>query len=1143
MGIESVITLQITMESTPSHNAFHYHILQDGRVIASNQSLSQTDTEAVYDVSRRYAMLFELFDTPALSNKAQEQLGKKLFKLWLATTWDKIKIPAGFRRILVIASDMPDVLNLPWELMLPPDGDFLGVNPLFSIRRQPNMKELSKFNGDYRARPLRLLFMACAPLDQNPLDYDFEEDSLLKVISGDVIFDSCDMGTFDELRQKVTQLQPHVIHLTGHGFIGKMCPKCKELNDPSDLSCRICTASLTGIKAHGYFAFEDETGNADWRSSKEIGRRLAGSGVQCAFISGCQTGEAPLGEAVAGICQGLVSKEIPFAIGWAAPIADTLATQFAHIFYEALAAPRDVDYALNQARQFIWDICIKQGDPSWTLPVLYSATDQGLIFDPDLRKPAELPARATIVQQPLPGMTEGFAEHFVGRRREQQKILPALRNGTIQALILTGIGGSGKSSLATKIALKLKAEGYNLIPISSSRDYPLNAASLLDACRVAFYQAAAKYSAIGDETKSRRLEAECHILDNPKLAVEARLKNIVATLNNDQFLLILDNFESNMDENSRTILDQELAVFYSYLLVNLSGYSRVIITSRYLPADQNNQLPKVKEYQLEDISEAEFIKILRRDEVVDQRFRSKELPLGLFQRLYRTFGGTPRFLLQMRNVIREMKPNDLEAELSSMKIPEDAEEGVLQKIRDKYFESIFIPRLYRYLSPNSQKALSKAAVFDIAINLNGLAVVTGEAKEKLVSIVREWQDRAFIYMEIEKEYSEPRKLAVYGLLRGWLLNQLGSDERKQAHQAAGDFLQAVEKHDKGKSLGLNWGLLLFENRNQYILAGNFDQARLLTDKISRLLEVRGLFDIILSLNKELFEFDKHPSTMTWIGRSCSELCDYDGAREWYQKGLDAAKDDPIERSIALQGLASIDIAEGNYKEAQKKLICALEIRRESGKEEDEADIWSQLGVIDLNNKNFPEAMEEFNRSLHIRRKFGKESRVPNCLYHLAIINDELGNKDEADKLLKEALEICLQIGDRHTESVIYYELADRCLEQGDLINASSNLLKALNVLQQLIGDIAGEAAIWHRMAVLLKKQGKMDDSIKFLAISYYLNDKIGHEKKEHSKRSLLKAASQLEYSQEQLNEIIQECANSYQRDKGRSLLEAILIKA
>jgi hypothetical protein len=43
-------------------------------------------------------------------------------------------------------------------------------------------------------------------------------------------------------------------------------------------------------------------------------------------------------------------------------------------------------------------------------------------------------------------MKEGYAEHFVGRRREQQRLLPALRSGDLQVVIITSLGGSGKST-------------------------------------------------------------------------------------------------------------------------------------------------------------------------------------------------------------------------------------------------------------------------------------------------------------------------------------------------------------------------------------------------------------------------------------------------------------------------------------------------------------------------------------------------------------------------------------------------------------------------------------------------------------------------------------------------------------------------
>ena len=154
---------------------------------------------------------------------AQRALGTRLFDFWLASSWEKIKanVPSGTHRFLIIASEVPEILNLPWELLLPPDGEFLGINSWFNIRRFPSSaKQMAPFIGELRARPLRLLFMACAPTDQPTLDYEREEEALFRAIYGqDVAFDSCDLGTFEELKEKVSEFKPHIVHLTGHGAV------------------------------------------------------------------------------------------------------------------------------------------------------------------------------------------------------------------------------------------------------------------------------------------------------------------------------------------------------------------------------------------------------------------------------------------------------------------------------------------------------------------------------------------------------------------------------------------------------------------------------------------------------------------------------------------------------------------------------------------------------------------------------------------------------------------------------------------------------------------------------------------------------------------------------------------------------------
>ena len=712
----------------------------------------------------------------------------------------------------------------------------------------------------------------------------------------------------------MSEFKPHIVHLTGHGVV------------------------RDGM---GRFAFEKEDGTTDLVPSEELRRFLAGSGVQCVFVSGCQSGKAPR-EALAGICQSLVGAEVPLAVGWAASIADDLATNFARTFYRTLKDGQPVDRALLLARQEAWKVCRESSDPSWTLPVIYSATSQIRIFDPD--KPPEVLNRQNMVLEALSGMKEGYAEHFVGRRREQQRLLPALRRGDLQVVIITGLGGSGKSTLATRLARKLETSGFILIPVPSSKENPLNSARLLQAFGDAFREAARMHRSEGAIQKASKLDALVHDLKNPELSVEVRLHDAVAALNVGRFLLLLDNFESNQDEADRHILDSDISGFYQYLLESLSGSSRAIITTRYPPSNVPVLPPKVHLESLGDIPESSFLKILQRDPEVERRSRSGELPMALLRELYKKFGGTPRFLLQIREAIKEIDAELLKAELAKVELPTGTEPGELQKLRDKYFADIFTERLYGYLSPESQKALCRAAVYNVPVILVGLKAVAGEPLDEVQAFARSWQDRAFAYQETGKS-KEPLWI-VYGLLRGWLLVKLSPEERKDAHKAAGDFLVELDRQDRESELGLSWVDCLMEARSQYLHVKELELARSVTDRLSGSLVLSGFYDGVRQLNAELLNYERHPSPMKWIARTYLDQGEYDSAQIWYQRCIDASAGlNQKEVGVALHGMATIDLRKGDYEAARENFRKAMKIRQQIGDRAGEAATFSQFGII------------------------------------------------------------------------------------------------------------------------------------------------------------------------------------------------------
>lgn len=174
---------------------------------------------------------------------------------------------------------------------------------------------------------------------------------------------------------------------------------------------------------------------------------------------------------------------------------------------------------------------------------------------------------------------------------------------------------------------------------------------LLEVCGQAFLDAGQKevYTTVRD----------------PALPVADRLRTVVSGLNRSRFVLVLDNFECNLDEGTRQILDGELAGFYRYLFGQLVGGSRLIITSRYLPADVPQLPATATEWQLGEFGEAAFLKFLLRDAQVEQRYRRGELPHELLVRLHRVLGATPRFLGQIRTVLATLAADELAGETRS----------------------------------------------------------------------------------------------------------------------------------------------------------------------------------------------------------------------------------------------------------------------------------------------------------------------------------------------------------------------------------------------------------------------------------------------------------------------------------------------
>ncbi|MCP4695803.1 MAG: CHAT domain-containing protein, partial [Gammaproteobacteria bacterium] len=194
------------------------------------------------------------------------------------------------------------------------------------------------------------------------------------------------------------------------------------------------------------------------------------------FLSGCRSGESY--DNLCSFSEQLVRLGIPVVLGWTLPVNDVAATEAACYFYEQLSIGASIAQALLYARRTLFAFEQKQQENSsysrpqnWHLLRLYSdATPlDALVTAPRLWTRQVRAESKSRFLDPAGQQTEVCARRdFIGRRRLMQRCLAALRRPAThseaeQGVLLHGLDGMGKSSVAARLADRLQADCQLLV--------------------------------------------------------------------------------------------------------------------------------------------------------------------------------------------------------------------------------------------------------------------------------------------------------------------------------------------------------------------------------------------------------------------------------------------------------------------------------------------------------------------------------------------------------------------------------------------------------------------------------------------------------------------------------------------------------
>lgn len=325
------------------------------------------------------------------------------------------------------------LLNLPWEVMAW-NRQFLAADTvLYEVVRRVGEANLAA--PPTRYKDMTLVFMAADPDFNSGLNYENEERAILQATrrARNLNLWVEESGNLDRLTQRITESgHCDMAHISCHGgYDEKLKSFVLQLEDDRYRPQTVTASAFRGLAQR----------------------------IQCLFLSACHSAQIADTPAFA---MELAKTGIANVIGWDGSVSDADATVFAAEVYHALLQQATVPFACAAARQQLLLEHQRTGKhPHWHLGRVYLAPNGGWPLI-DSSKPASPKRRGKSFHELLDRKKNvvpvASRETFVGRRRQTKLALKAFTEKPVKGVLLTGLGGSGKSSLAARVVHRMEPQ-------------------------------------------------------------------------------------------------------------------------------------------------------------------------------------------------------------------------------------------------------------------------------------------------------------------------------------------------------------------------------------------------------------------------------------------------------------------------------------------------------------------------------------------------------------------------------------------------------------------------------------------------------------------------------------------------------------
>jgi hypothetical protein len=758
----------------------------------------------------------------------------------------------GLRLRVRVDEGVPELMNLPWEFTH--DGeDFLVTRWETPLSRLP----LGVARRDKRPleRAVRMLVVVSSPLnlpEHRVLNTEREQEVILAALDGLqrqglLDLDFCEDAALDTVQDYLSEQEYDILHFTGHGVFNE-------------------------AKGRGELLLEDEEGNMQPLTNAEFAALLrAYPSLRLVVLSACQSARTANNDGYAGLSRILMRQGVPAVLSMQYSVLDQAATLFADRFYTGLANNKPLDVVQTEARlalrlgsgQALHMAGEEEGGErvDFTTPVLF-LNDPACVSVAQVRPQLE----DVHLDAPMDWSTVSVMDKgFVGRRREMRRIRHGFASGRQRAFIIHGVGGIGKSVLATRVATKLRKDfsGVKAVRMTTSIR-PEDILSELNA----FLNLAG-------------VSAFNQVIHAPA-PLEAKTGAMAQVLTQMPLLLIFDNFEDVLRKGRAVredvkregvkrkdvkregvrrdcdeIVDEALAGFFEQLVKSVARGSRFLFTTRYDFDPARGRLTgEIEHLSLGELPFPMAVQCMNNHDalaplpVVPPSVRRVGTPPGraspptppqvppLTKReLYSKLGGHPYTI-------------DVFARRAGVTGVADAWLEI-EDVERKMIEFTLLDRTYAQLPPRAQTLLLRASVLDEAPPLEALQWMMGLDNERDASPAVDAELKALLGWGMLARQERGRGEVAYpmhALVRDYARRQLaeGAEDETALLRRAARFWELQGR--QSKDLG-DW----LRAREYYYRAGEYEKAFEIVEAATEPMARWGLLERLMRLLNESIE--------------------------------------------------------------------------------------------------------------------------------------------------------------------------------------------------------------------------------------------------------------------------------------------------